>query len=124
MSSRRSALALLTAGAALGGAIWVFSPWLTGAKEPWDADVPVWSLSWIAVAFGGGLTGRAVGALLPLGYALGQMLATLGAALKSEFGVLGWLFILGYGVAAILGTLLLAAGATLARRFRRRRRTV
>ena len=123
MSPRRLALALFAVGAALGGAIWVLSPWLTGAKEPWDADVPVWPLSWIAVAIGGGLTGRALGILLPLGYAAGQMVTTLGAVLKSEFGMLGWLFILGYGVAAMLGTLLLVAGAALARRFRRPRRT-
>ncbi len=123
MSPRRLALALFAVGAALGGAIWMFSPWLAGSKEPWDADVPVWQLSWIAVAIGGSLAGRALGVLLPLGYAVGQMLATLGVVLKSGFGILGWLFIVSYGVAAMLGTLLLVAGAALARRFRRPGRT-
>ena len=71
MSSTRMALALLTVGILLGIAIWVVSPWLTGTVEPWDADIPVWSLSWLVVAIAGGLVGHVRGAFLPLGYGLG-----------------------------------------------------
>jgi hypothetical protein len=121
VSSRHAALSLLGVGAALGVAVWMFSPWLTGASEPWDAAFPLWPLSWLTVAIGGALTGRALGVMLPAGYALGQMGATLRAAFSSEFGLLGWLFIVGYAVAAMLGTLLIVAGTAQVRRLRRSR---
>jgi hypothetical protein len=96
------ALALLTVGILFGIAIWVVSPWLTGTVEPWDADTPIWSLSWLVVAIAGGLIGHVRGACLPLGYALGQMLVTIRSVFNSEFGVLGWAFIGGYAAVAAL----------------------
>lgn len=102
MTAARKALSLLALGALLGGAIWLFSPWITGKAEPWDADAPIWTLSWLLVAILGGLAGHVRGVCLPLGYALGQMLCTAPALRTAEFGALGWLFIGVYAAVAVL----------------------
>jgi hypothetical protein len=120
---RRKALPVFTVGILLGVAIWGFSPWLTGKVEPWDADSPVWPFSWALVAVAGGTIGHLRGICLPLGYAFGQMLVTIQSVFRSEFGVLGWLFILGYAAAAISVTLALIGGVALLRYFRHRRTT-
>lgn len=113
------AWAFLVTGIALGLAVWVLSPWLAGMAEPWDSASPWWTASWPVVALAGGATGRLRGAALPLGYALGQMLATLPAA-GGEFGLLGWLFIGAFALAACLGSLAVAGAVALLRRWRRR----
>jgi hypothetical protein len=119
MTPRRKALALLALGMLLGVAIWLFSPWATGKSEPWDADAPIWSLSWLVVAVLGGLTGHVRGACLPLGYALGQMLITVKSVFLGEFGALGWMFIGGYAAVAITVTLVLVGVTALVTRLRR-----
>lgn len=112
MTPSRKALALLALGMLLGAAIWLLSPSVTGKSEPWDADAPVWSLSWLLVATLGGLTGHVRGACLPLGYALGQMLITVKSVFVGEFGALGWMFIGGYAAGAIVVTLVLVGVTT------------
>jgi len=102
MNPNRKTLALLTVGILLGIAIWVFSPWLTGKVEPWDADAPIWSLSWLIVAIAGGLVGHIRGVWLPIGYGFGQMLVTIQSVFKGEFGTFGWAFIGGYAAVAAL----------------------
>jgi hypothetical protein len=119
MTPRRKALALLALGMLLGVTIWLFSPWVTGKSEPWDADAPIWSLSWLAVATLGGLTGHVRGVCLPLGYALGQMLVTVKSAFVGEFGTLGWMFIGGYAAVAIVITLVLIGATAVVMRLRR-----
>ena len=116
MTARKKALVLLALGMLLGVAIWLFSPWVTGRSEPWDADAPIWSLSWLLVATLGGLTGHVRGVCLPLGYALGQMLVTVKSVFLGEFGALGWMFIGGYAAAAIAVTLALVVATALVRR--------
>ena len=116
MTPRRKALALLALGMLLGVTIWLFSPWVTGKSEPWDADAPIWSLSWLLVAALGGLTGRVRGACLPLGYALGQMLITVKSVFLGEFGALGWMFIAGYAAVTIVVTFALVGATALVRR--------
>jgi hypothetical protein len=120
MTATRKALVLLAVGIALGAAIWVFSPWLTGRIEPWDADQPVWALSWLAIAILGGLTGHVRGVCLPLGYALGQMLVTIKSVFVGEFGALGWMFIGTYAAMAIAVTLALAGVIALVKYLARR----
>ena len=119
MTPRRKALALLALGMVLGVTIWLFSPWVTGKSEPWDADAPIWSLSWLLVATLGGLTGHARGACLPLGYALGQMLITVKSVFLGEFGALGWMFIGGYAAVAIAVTWVIVGVTALVMRLRR-----
>jgi hypothetical protein len=121
MNPSRKALSWLALGVALGVAVWVLSPWLTGKIEPWDADVPVWSLSWLVVAVLGGLTGHVRGACLPLGYALGQMLVTIQSVFIGQFGALGWMFIGGYAAVAVLVTLTLVGVTAILKRLWRRR---
>jgi hypothetical protein len=111
--TRRHALLLLAAGVVLGAGIWVFSPWLTGHVEPWDADAPIWQASWLLIAIAGGCTGHTRGPLLVVGYALGQILITINGVIRSEFGALGWLFILGFMAAALVVTRTLVAAQAL-----------
>ncbi len=120
-TARHPALTLLALGASLGIATWVLSPWITGHDEPWDADLPIWLVLWILVAVAGGLTGRARGALLPVGYAIGQMVVTSGPLLLGDPAVLlGWTFILAYAAAAVLLSLAVAGlTAALKRALRR-----
>lgn len=119
MSPKRKALRLLAIGILCGAAIWFFSPWITGRREPWDADLPIWPFSWLLVALLGGLIGNLRGILLPLGYGLGQMLATI-RSLSGEFGLLGWMFIAGFTALALAGTLAMIGVVTLLKRFARR----
>ena len=69
-SNYARAMVLLATGVLPGIAIWLFSPQLTGKVEPWDADAPIWPLSWLLIAALGGLVGHLRGICLPLGYAL------------------------------------------------------
>ncbi len=123
MTSKQKALILLALGVLSGIAIWWFSPWLTGKVEPWDADAPIWPLSWLLVAVLGGLSGHVRGIGLPLGYALGQMLVTIKSVFIGEFGALGWLFIGGYASVAIVVTLALIGATALVKRLRHAMRT-
>ncbi|MBL8492287.1 MAG: hypothetical protein JNM82_16010 [Rhodocyclaceae bacterium] len=111
--------AFLATGIGLGLAVWVLSPWLTDLAEPWDSAGPWWTVSWLLVALAGGAAGRLRGAALPLGYALGQMLATLPAA-GGGFGLLGWLYIGAFALAACLVSLAVAGTVALLRRWRGR----
>ena len=106
-------LVLLATGILAGVGIWIFSPWLTGTIEPWDAETPIWMLSWLPIAVVGGLVGHIRGVCLPLGYALGQMLITIQSVFGGEFGALGWLFIGGHAAVAIFVTLSLIGITTL-----------
>jgi hypothetical protein len=119
MMSKLTAPGLLAIGVLAGVGMWIFSPWLTGTIEPWDADAPMWLLSWVLMAVLGGLVGHVRGLCLPLGYALGQMLVTIQSVFTGEFGALGWLFIGGYAAVAILVTLLLIGITTLLKKIRR-----
>lgn len=119
MKSKPITLVLLAIGILSGVAIWVCSPWLTGTIEPWDADAPIWPLSWLLAASLGGLVGHVRGVCLPLGYALGQMLITIQSVFGGEFGVLGWLFIGGYAALATLMTLSLIGVTALLKKIRR-----
>jgi len=98
---------LLAIGVLAGVAMWVLSPGLTGKAEPWDADAPIWLLSWSLIAVLGGLVGHVRGVCLPLGYALSQMLVIIQSVFIGRFGALGWLFIGGYAAIATLVTLAL-----------------
>jgi hypothetical protein len=113
MMSKPNALVLLTIGVLAGVGIWIFSPWLTGTIEPWDADAPIWLCSWVLMAVLGSLVGHIRGVCLPLGYALGQMLITVQSVFTGEFGALGWLFIGGYAAVAILVTLTITGARVL-----------
>lgn len=129
MTAVRKALALLALGIVLGVAIWVFSPWLTGKVEPWDADEPIWSLapiwplSWLVVAILGGLIGHVRGVCLPLGYALGQILVTIQSVFLGPFGALGWIFIGSYAAFAVIVTLALVGVTALLKYLWRTRNT-
>ena len=117
--ARYKSLTLLGIGVILGVAIWTCSPWVTGTIEPWDANTSIWPLSWLLLAVIGGLLGHPRGMYLPLGYALGQILITTRLVLTGEFGALGWAFIAGYAMAAVIVTLAVLGLMALLRRILR-----
>ena len=119
MISKLTAPALLAIGVLAGVGMWVCSPRLTGASEPWDSDAPIWMLSWLLIAVGGGLVGHIRGVWLPLGYTLSQMLITIQSLFVGEFGALGWLFIGGYAMVATLVTLSLIGVTAMLKRIHR-----
>jgi len=97
-------------GALLGAALWLFSPAWLGHAEPWDAQAPVWSLSWLGIGALGAAGRHPRGLLLPLGYACGQVAAMLPGLVRSEFGVLGLAF-MGAGLLVALAVTLALLGA-------------
>lgn len=133
MTPRRQTLCLLALGILLGISVWLFSRWLTGKVEPWDADTPIWPFSWLLVAILGGIVGHVRGVCVPLGYALGQgvfvplgyalrqMLVTVQSRSIGEFGILGWMFIAGYMGIAVAITLSLVGVIALIKWLLRRR---
>lgn len=107
-------------GLAIGIAIWLLSPLITGSREPWDAEGGYYAGS----LFGAGLLG---GLLIPdhsrgfvAGIFIGQVLVLLGGVLRdpSSGGLwpLGLVFLAVYSLVALLG-------ATLGSFVRRRRGT-
>jgi hypothetical protein len=99
----RGRAALTFGGAAVAAAlVWASSPWLTGSREPWDADGPFFV---VALAIAGALAG--VVAPRPLwAHYLGAVLGQLGyEALLLPVGplfVLGVASLLGYSVVFVL----------------------
>jgi hypothetical protein len=59
-SNYARATVLPATGVLPGIAIWLFSRQLTGQVELWDADAPIWPLSWLLIAVLGGYATHAV----------------------------------------------------------------
>ena len=105
----RQPLASFLAGVATGSAIWLFSPLVTGRREPWDAG------AYYPVALlGAGLLG---GLLLPghtrgfvAGIFVGQLLVLLAGVMSDPYGgglwPLGVLFLALYSLLSLLGAIL------------------
>jgi len=101
---RRAALAIIFA-AIISAAIWASSPWLTGHKEPWDAE----SLFYVGSLFVGGLVS---GLLIPkplwaqyAGSVVGQVIYELLFLQIGPLFVLGVGFLLGYSLLFLAGAL-------------------
>jgi len=97
-------------GLAIGAAIWLLSPLITGKREPWDAEGGYYA----GALLGAGLLG---GLLLPeqargfvAGIFVGQVLVLLGGVLSdpSSGGLwpLGLMFLALYSLLALLGATL------------------
>lgn len=78
---------------------------LIGTAEPWDASLPMGSISWMVIAFLSGGQREPGGASLPAGYALGQMTSSTRTIHKTAFGALSWLYIASNSATLVLGTL-------------------
>jgi len=96
MKKRASSTILVSA--ALSALIWTLSPWLTGHREPWDADGLFYV---VALVVAGSLAG--VLAPRPLwAHYIGAVLGQLGYELlfmpMGPLFLLGVAFLLGYGI--------------------------
>jgi hypothetical protein len=95
MKSRAPVLAFATA-ALTCALVWAASPWLTGRREPWDADFPFYiSGLMIAGAVAGTLTPRPIWALY-LGAIVGQLSYQVLFLKLGPLFPLGVLFLVGY----------------------------
>jgi hypothetical protein len=87
LSNRQILIGALLAG----GIIWALAPWLTGAREPWDAEGPYYVIAMLGAGLPLGLLSSRYASLIPLaaGLWLGQV------AYESLFLTVGPLFWLG-----------------------------
>ena len=101
---RRTALAILVA-AIVSAAIWASSPWVTGHKEPWDAE----SLFYVgSLVVGGLICGLSIPKPLWAHYAgsvAGQLIYALLFLPLGPLFVLGIGFLLGYSLLFLAGAL-------------------
>jgi hypothetical protein len=108
---------------ACGAGIWLLSPLITARAEPWDAAGGYYPGALFLTGLAGGLAFPAHPAMVALGIIGGQVVVLLGRVAADPGGgglwPLGLLFLVGYGVIALLGAALGAAGGHL--RARRRR---
>lgn len=86
----RYLLTILVA-AILGAAIWILSPWVTGRKEPWDAD----GIFYVCALVGAGLIAGAVSPKPLWAHYVGSFIGQLGYELL--FLKVGPLLVLGAG---------------------------
>lgn len=98
-----AAITILVA-AILGAAIWVLSPWVTGHKEPWDAD----GIFYVGALLAAGLVSGAVSPKPLWAHYFGSFIGQLGYELL--FLKIGPLFVIGIGF-LLAYCLLFLAGA-------------
>ena len=114
MNPRRWSAFLI--GVVLGAAIWLLSPWITGRSEPWDAESGYYPGTLLAAGAVGGLLLPMHWSAVALGIFVGQALVILGGVLADPASgglwPLGLVFLAGYSVVALIGSLL---GAVLRR---------
>ncbi len=72
-----STIAIFSAGVLAGAVIWLASPWLTGEREPWDADGPAYEVYLATVGLIAGAVRPRRSWICPLGVALGQVIGML-----------------------------------------------
>ena len=89
--------------AGLGALIWAISPFLAGVAEPWDAESPYYFVSLL-------VAGALVGVVVPnhlwavlLGIVVGQIIYMLVFLPSGPLLPLGVVFLVGYGLLALLG---------------------
>ena len=117
----RPTLAALLIGLAIGAAIWLISPLITGRREPWDAEGGYYPGALLGTGFFGGLLLPERAGWFVVGIFLGQILVLLGGVLSNPSS--GGLWPLGVGFLALY-SLLALLGAALGsgvRRLRSRR---
>ena len=91
----RALLAFMVA-AVTSALVWAVSPWLTGQREPWDAEFPFYFVALlVAGAVSGALTPRPLWAHY-LGSFIGQLSYELIFLRIGPLFVLGAMFLLGY----------------------------
>jgi hypothetical protein len=114
MNPRRWSAFLI--GVVLGAAIWLLSPWITGRSEPWDAESGYYPGTLLGAGAVGGLLLPMHWSAVALGIFVGQALVILGGVLADPASgglwPLGLVFLAGYSVVALIGSLL---GAVLRR---------
>ena len=93
---KNRAVLVLMVAAVTSALVWAASPWLTGQREPWDAEFPFY---FVALLVAGAVAGTAAPKPLWAHY-LGSLLGQLGyEAIFLKVGplfLLGAVFLLGY----------------------------
>jgi hypothetical protein len=112
----------LLIGLPMGSAIWLLSPFITGLREPWDAESGYYPGALLAAGVCGGLVAPRHWISVAIGIFAGQLAVLLGGVIlqpaNGGLWPLGVLFLAAYSLLALAGA---ALGAGV-RRFRRRMR--
>jgi len=96
----RAALAF-TVAALTSALVWVASPWLTGQREPWDAEFPFYFVALlVSGAVAGGLAPKPLWAHY-LGSFIGQLSYEAIILKIGPLFVLGAMFLLGYCLVSV-----------------------
>ena len=107
-SVKREIVVSLSVSAALGALIWAMSPVVTGSAEPWDAGSSYYVVSlFVAGAIVGALIPRHLWAVL-LGIVVGQLIYMLAVLPAGPLLPLGVVFLVGFGLLALLGAVVSA----------------
>lgn len=107
---KNRAVSTFAVAAVTGALVWVASPWLTGQREPWDAEFPFYFAALlVAGVIAGGLVPKPLWAHY-LGAFMGQLSYEAIFLKTGPLFVLGAVFLLGYclvflAAAAIAGYL-------------------
>ena len=104
--NRRSALLL---GLALGVAIWLLSPFITGHREPWDAEGGYYASALLVAGMLGGLVVPQHWASSAIGILAGQAVVLMGGVIAEP--ARGGLWPLGLGFLALYSVLGLVGAA-------------
>ena len=118
---RRSAFLL---GIALGVAIWLLSPFITGHREPWDAEAGYYFIALLLAGILGGLVSPEAWGSVAIGIFAGQAVVLVGGVVADPASgglwPLGLLFLAFYSMLGLVGA---AVGMGLSRLRRRRQRS-
>lgn len=111
--------ALLGLSVLLGALIWFLSPLLTGHREPWDADSPLYPCALVAAGFIPACFSARRFWLWAVGAWLGQIIAFFLLVLRAPGALwpLGFLFLCFYSLLSLAGAGLGAGVHLLFRRF-------
>ncbi len=103
---KRRAWLTLIVSVTISAAVWALSPWLTGHREPWDADGLFYVYSLAVAGFVAGLLAPRPLWAHYLGAFVGQLAYELIFLPIGALAVLGAVFLLGYSVVFVLAAAL------------------
>lgn len=89
--------------ALLGAVLWLGSPYVTGEKEPWDAEGGYYFFGLLIVGFISGVIRPLSPLVTAAGLVVGQFLALLASGGVGPLIILGPVFLAGYGVLGLVG---------------------
>lgn len=89
--------------ALIGAVLWAASPWVTGQKEPWDAQGGYYFLGLLVGGFVGAVLRPVSPVVTAAGLVVGQFVAIIATGGAGPLIVFGLLFLSAYGLLGLVG---------------------